>query len=87
MKHFEELWVLAEKTATAYDSKPLSERKVEIEKALSQLDSNTSSDVKHEILGRILFQLCGISAELNVNTFRALAQEEKQIRLSVDDLT
>lgn len=82
-KHFEELWEKAEALSLQTDRSDISLKIEEINESLGQLliDKNESSQARQ--FGKILFKLCGISRNLNINTFSALLLEIQNQRVDI----
>lgn len=73
IKHFESLWEDAEILAAQTEKSDVaSKAKLAITEITNLLDSSKDCE---STFGKILFQLCGMSQKLNINTYVALMKE------------
>jgi hypothetical protein len=76
MKHFEDLWNEAEGLV---EPKPLGKRIEEIKNLLDKVQNSP------EDFGNILFQLSGLSRDLNVNVYSALELSINDVKIETYD--
>lgn len=77
VNHFEHIWEKAEIISVKNDLKTDNERILLIIEYLNLLSTD------HEkYMGKILFQLCGLSKSFNVNTYKALFSEMQDVQIS-----
>ena len=76
MKHFEDLWNEAEGLV---DSRSSAQRIEDIKKLLDKIKNNP------EDFGNILFQLSGLSRDLNINVYSALESAINDVKIDMYD--
>lgn len=75
--HFEHIWERSETISIKNDIKTDDERICLITEYLKLITTDPD-----KYMGKILFQLCGLSKSLNVNTYKVLFNEMQDIQMS-----
>ena len=88
-KHFENVWEDAEKLHRQVSPESTLDAEIlNLEKLLIQLKEPTSKDEQFSVFGSLVFHLCAIASNLNINSYTALLsaiQERKISMLETDD--
>ena len=73
MKHFEDIWNEAEAVASKFpEQTQLAELTQQIKAEIDKLPTVTTLEEQAEIIGAVLFSICDITRQLNMNSAAAL---------------
>lgn len=82
VKHFEHLWEEAEKFSIQNKQTiPVIVKEISNDINLFEISSNIEDS--SQIFGRVLYNLCALSQQLNVNTFTSLLKELNNQKIEV----
>ena len=85
MEHFETIWTNAEDFAKLHYSNTINISISKIKRELDILLSSKDQNEKIDCFGRILFDLCFISNELNINVYIALKNQLEELKMKTFD--